>query len=112
MLQITYRHMSASDALRSLSQELLDKLHPHAHGAERCHLVIDCTGASHGRAARFSAHIDVSFGFADSLLHATSLHDDAPTAIREAFAHIERQIVDQRHRRGDPHAHAAAREGF
>jgi ribosome-associated translation inhibitor RaiA len=99
MLQVTFRHMDASDALRTVAQELLDKLHARSHGAERCHLVIDLVSAEHDRKpAQFTAHIDVSFGFPDSLLHASSMHEEASVAVRDAFASVERQLTTH-HRR-------------
>lgn len=100
MLQVTFRHMDASDALRTVAQEQLDKLHVRAHGTERCHLVVDLVSAQHDRKpAQFTVHVDVSFGFPDSLLHATSLHEDAAVAVREAFASVERQLTPHHRRR-------------
>jgi ribosome-associated translation inhibitor RaiA len=99
MLQVTFRHMSASSALRVVATELLQKLQTRAHGAERCHLVIDQVTAQHDhKPALISAHLDVSFGFPDSLFHATSVHADAAEAVREAFASIERQLTDRQKR--------------
>ena len=99
MLQVTFRHMSASTALRAEADELLAKLHARSHGAERCHLVIDCTAAQHDhKPALFSAHVDISFGFPDSLFHATSVEADAAEAVRDAFASIERQLTDRQKR--------------
>ena len=97
MLQVTFRHMTASDALRTVAQELLEKLHARTNGTERCHLVIDCVTADQERKpGQFTAHIDISFGTAGSLLHATSAQDDAAVAVREAFASIDRQLVEHR----------------
>ena len=99
MLQVTFRHMDASDALRTVAQESLDKLHTRSHGAERCHLVVDLVSAEHDRKpAQFTAHVDVSFGSRGSLRHASSLHADAAAAVRDAFASVERQLAPH-HRR-------------
>lgn len=99
MLQITFRHMHSSDVLRELAEELLERMHARAHGAERCHLVLDLLTQDAERAPHlFTAHVDVSFGFPDSLLHASSEHEDAATAVREVFATIERQLTSHQHR--------------
>ena len=99
MLQVTFRHMSASTTLRALASELLEKLQTRAHGAERCHLVIDQIISAHDhKPAQFSAHVDISFGFPDSLFHASSVQTDAVEAVREAFANIERQLTDHQKR--------------
>ncbi|MDB4990139.1 MAG: Sigma 54 modulation protein / ribosomal protein [Myxococcaceae bacterium] len=99
MLQVTFRHMSASDALRSLAVELLDKLHVRAHGAERCHLVVDLVSRQPGhKPAQFTVHMEVSFGLHEAQFHASSTADDASDAIREVFASIERQLHDRRTR--------------
>ena len=99
MLQVTFRHMSASTSIRELATELLEKLQTRAHGAERCHLVIDRVSAQHDhKPALISAHLDVSFGFADSLFHASSEQPDAAEAVRDAFASIERQLTDHQKR--------------
>jgi ribosome-associated translation inhibitor RaiA len=91
--------MSASAALRELASDLLERLHTRAHGAERCHLVIDCVTALHDhKPAQISAHVDISFGAPDSLFHATSVLADAAEAVRDAFASIERQLTDRQKR--------------
>lgn len=99
MLQVTFRHMSASPMLREVAAELLEKLHARSHGAERCHLVIDRTTTHHDHnATQISVHLDMSFGFPDSLFHASSVHADAVEAVREVFASIERQLTDRQKR--------------
>jgi ribosome-associated translation inhibitor RaiA len=91
--------MSASEALRTVATDLLEKLHARSHGAERCHLVIDRMTAKEDRKpAQFIAHVDISFGFPDSLFHATSVEGDATEAVGEAFASIERQLTNKRQR--------------
>jgi len=100
MLQVTFRHMDSSEALREIAQEQVERLHVRAHGAERCHLVLDLVSNDPERRRHlFSAHVDISFGFPDSLLHASSVEEDAASAVREAFASIERQLtsLQQRH---------------
>lgn len=100
MLQVTFRHMSASAALQVVAAELLEKLQNRAHGVERCHLVVDQVTAQHDhKPALISAHLDVSFGFPDSLFHATSVQADAGEAVRDAFASIERQLTDRLNRK-------------
>jgi len=99
MLQVTFRHMSASEALRAVAADLLEKLHARSHGTERCHLVIDrVTAKEDHKPAQFIAHVDISFGFPDSLYHATSIQGDAADAVGEAFTSIERQLTNRRQR--------------
>jgi ribosome-associated translation inhibitor RaiA len=82
-----------------MASDLLVKLRARSHGAERCHLVIDrLTAKEDHKPAQVTAHVDISFGFPDSLFHATSVQGDATEAVGEAFASIERQLTNKRQR--------------
>jgi len=100
MLQITFRHMDSSESLRAGAEERLARLQQHHEGAIRCRVVIDCAGTSESRAPdQFTVHVDLSIGAEHAQAHATSSHEDAGSALREAFSHAERQLEVHHKRR-------------
>jgi len=101
MLQITFRHMTSSDALRTLAQEKFERLSTHYVGPVRCHLVIDCRTGHARKGAQFTVHADLTIGREDTRIDATAAHTQAPSAVREVFALLDRQLASRQQRRAE-----------
>ena len=92
-LQITFRHMEASDPLRQLAEEKLAKLRAQFPDAVDCHVVIDCPSQSHHRKGNdFVTHVEVTIGRQHVRVAAEAAHEDAYAGMRQAFENLRRQI--------------------
>lgn len=99
-LQITFRHMPASDSLRELASEKLAKLKAHYPDVLDCHVVIDRPLMAHHRKGHpCVTHVEATLGRQHVRLTAEASHDDAYAGLRQAFDNLRRQIetrVEQR----------------
>lgn len=99
MLQITFRHTESSESLRALAEEKLEKLSPHFTTAPRCQLVIDTAPGHSRKGGAFSAHVELSLGEEHLHIGGQAEREHAACAVREAFAHVERQLHARGQRR-------------
>ena len=90
-LQITFRHMESSDALRELANEKLRKLQSHHPDAINCHVVVDAAG-SHRKGNECITHVELTVGGQHTRIAAEATHEDAYTGMRHAFENLKRQI--------------------
>lgn len=95
MLQITYRHMTVSETLRAVAEEKYAKIQSHFQEPARCHLVVECCAGHARRNDQFHAHAALTVNQLDLHLDATAAHEDAATAVRKVFEHMERQIASR-----------------
>lgn len=101
MLQITYRHMTSTDSLRSVAEEKFARLSAHFAGPVRCHLVVDCRTGHAKKGEQFKVHADLTIGREDTRIDATVSHDQAACAVREVFARLDRQLASRKERRAE-----------
>jgi len=95
MLQITFRHMTSSESLCAVAQEKFEKLGRHFNESVHCHLVIDCCPGHVYKGDQFTAHVELTLGAADLRVDASAKHEQAATAVRRAFDHVERQLMSR-----------------
>jgi ribosomal subunit interface protein len=99
-LQITFRHMSASDSLRELAEEKLAKLQVRYPDILDCHVVVEVSPASrHRKGALCTTHVEVTLGRQHVRIAAVSSHAEAAAGMRDAFENIRRQIESRVERR-------------
>jgi ribosomal subunit interface protein len=91
-LQITFRHMPASDALRQLASEKYEKLKSHYSDALDCHVVVDFVSAQHRKGNDTTTHVELTIGRQHTRLYAEATHEDAYAGMRQAFESLKRQI--------------------
>lgn len=98
--QITFRHMSASDSLRELIQEKLEKLMTRFPDACDCHVVVDCAPPTkHRQGDLYLARVELTIGRAHLRIAAEASNEDAYVGMREAFQNLARQIEHRVQRR-------------
>lgn len=99
MLQITFRHMDSSSALRTVAEEKFERLRSHFTSAPRCHVVVEDAPGHARKGGAFSVHVELSVGGEDLHLAAKAVHPQAASAVREAFECLERQIHTRANKR-------------
>lgn len=91
--QITFRHMSASDSLRKLVDEKIDKVVGRFPDAGDFHIVVDCAApAKKRKGSTCLVRIEVTVAREAGRIASEVTHQDAYTGVREAFQHLTRQI--------------------
>lgn len=109
MLQITYRHMTSSESLRIVAEEKFERVQAHFQEPVRCHLVVDCCTGHARKGDKFEAHVTLALVTGDLHVEATGSHEQAATAVRRAFEHVERQLAS---RNGRQHAAEVIADGL
>ena len=60
-LQVTFRHMTTSPAIRELAEQKLQKLRQQFPDATSCHVILDAPGATHHRKGiEFRAQLELT----------------------------------------------------
>ncbi|MET0658096.1 MAG: HPF/RaiA family ribosome-associated protein [Steroidobacteraceae bacterium] len=103
-LQLTFRHLDASDAVEQRVNELASKLERFYGGVTRCHVLFDAPSAHHHKGDRYSVRIELGVPGRDIIAHGS--HDDIYVALRQAFDLAQRQLQQFSHTaensRGEP----------
>jgi ribosomal subunit interface protein len=105
-LQLTFRHMPASEAIEAYVRAKADKLDRFGVRISRCHVVLDVPHRhqSHGRAYR--VQVDLHLPGREIVVSRSSENDerkqDAYAAIDVAFDELERQVDDYVSKRKNP----------
>lgn len=95
MLQITFRHMTSSETLRTVAEERFEKIQGHLRVTARCHLVVDNCAAHACKGDHFVAHAELTVHELDLRIEANATHEQAATAVRRVFEHMERQLASR-----------------
>jgi ribosomal subunit interface protein len=91
-LQVTFRHMPVSAALRELIHDQAGKLLKRYEGIGHCHVVIDAAPVVRSvRNARFT-RVAIDIGGPHGHLSASCSHEDAYAAVRDTFSTLARQV--------------------
>jgi ribosome-associated translation inhibitor RaiA len=93
-LQVTFRGMQPSEAVRTLAEEKFQKLAKQLGNASTCHLVLARPVAGQHKGAAVSALVQLraSRGL---LATAEARNTDPFAAVREAFAHATSQVASR-----------------
>ena len=92
-LQVTFRHIPPSDALRELAEQKFLKLKHQFADAVSCHVVIDCPGQNHhNKGNNFHVQVELNVGRTHGRVAAEADHEDAYAATREAFERAKKQV--------------------
>ena len=106
--QITYRGLDHSTALDTRAVELTRKLEEFHPKITRCHVVIGETDRHKRKGNLFEVRIDLHVPGREIATHAQ--HEDAYTALGEAFDQMIRQLEDDiRIQRGEVKRHGESR---
>jgi ribosomal subunit interface protein len=110
-LQITLRHMRASDALEARIREQAAKLeafHPHVIS---CRVTVEELDKHQHQGRQFQVRIDARVPGREIAANRDH-HEDVYVALRDAFAAVTRQLEeDIREKRGDVKLHAIPQHG-
>lgn len=111
-LQITFRDVAPSDAVRARIEKRVEKLRQFHPRLEACRVVVSAPHHHHRHGRLYSVRIDVKAPQRSIVINrepsARQSHADVYVAIRDAFDALDRRIEDTaRRRRGDVKAHAA-----
>ena len=97
-LQITFRNMNPSDAVRVKVEERaekLEKFHDHING---CHVVIEAPHKHHRKGKLYWVRIDLTVPNGELVVNRNpskrSSHEDVYVAIRDAFDAARRRLED------------------
>lgn len=110
-VQVTFRHMKASDALESAIRERAAKLDQVFPNLTSCRVVVEGETANKNQGNRYAVRIDVH---APGHEFAVTRHrdEDAYVAMRDAFAAAQRKLDDlSREMRGEVKTHAPTVRG-
>lgn len=95
-IQITFRHMDPSDALRARIFDLVDRLERFHGNIIGCHVVVEAPAKHQRHGAPFAVKVDLQVPGSD--LHSRSehlaqeSHADAYVALRDAFDTLKRKL--------------------
>jgi ribosome-associated translation inhibitor RaiA/cold shock CspA family protein len=97
-LQITFRHMPPSPALENRIRHEAAKLEQFHEHILSCRVVLEAPHKHHHKGRLFHLHIDLKAPgkemVANRIQHDRHAHEDAYTAIRDAFHAMRRQVED------------------
>lgn len=115
-LQITFRHIEASEAMENNIREHAAELDQFYDHIMSCHVVVDASHKHHRQGKLFQVHIDLTVPGKEFVAsrepgqhHA---HEDIYVAIRDAFDAMRRQLEDHaRKQRGHVKSHEVVPHG-
>jgi ribosomal subunit interface protein len=114
-LQITFRGIEASEALKDRIREKADKLLHFSPRITRCHVTVEAPHRHHQQGNHFRVHVDVTApgggGVAGRDPADAASHEDPYQAVAEAFDALRRQLVEGRRRRRDARLKGAPATG-
>lgn len=107
-LQISFRGIGASEALRADIHERALRLERHGDSLQRCRVVVELSGKHKRHGRQFTVHIELKVRHGD--IAVSRQHDeDIHIALRDAFEAAQRQLDDHlRAQRGEVKAHTRA----
>ncbi len=110
-LQITFRNLSSSDAVRARIEERAGKLREFHDRIISCRVVIDVPNRRHQKGKLFSVSVDLKLPGHEIAANRQApehhAHEDIYVAIRDAFDAVERRLEDTARRiRGEVKTHA------
>jgi ribosome-associated translation inhibitor RaiA len=105
-VQITFRHMDSSPALEQLIREQVAKIEILYPRLITCRVLIEAPHQRHRQGKHFRVLVDASLPgaelIADRAPDLRAEHEDAYTAVREAFRHLRRELQANLARRREP----------
>lgn len=109
-LQISFRGIGPSDALREDIRARVQKLERHGNHIQSCRVAVELAGKHKHRGRQFSAHIDLKLRGGE--IAVSRQHDeDVHVALRDAFDAAQRQLDEHaRILRGEVKQHGATPE--
>ncbi len=115
-LQITFRDMDPSDAVRARIQEHADKLAQLNNRLMSCRVVVEAPHRHHRKGKIYHVSIDAKVPGTEIAVNRdpseNHAHEDVYVAIRDAFNALARRLEDvARTRRGDTKTHEAEPHG-
>lgn len=102
-LQITFRHMDPSDALRAHIESEAAKLEDLHHRITHCHVIVEQPHLHHRQGRPFRVHVDLAVpgrAISAGRAPAHASHEDAHLAVAEAFDAARRQLVGHQQAQG------------
>ncbi len=111
-LQVTFKGMNASGALRATIEKCAAKLKRCCDPIFSCHVVVDLAEHRHQKGNRYRVHIHLSvpgqnLDVGHRPAQANESHADPYVAVRDAFSAIGRKLQDYaQERRGEIKQHA------
>lgn len=114
-LQITFRDMPASDAVRARIVKRVDELAQFHPRIMSCRVVVRAPHRHQHKGKLYSVRIDLKVPCREIVINRTPVarqaHQDIYVAIRDAFDALDRRLEDTaRRRRGDVKSHAEGGE--
>ncbi|WP_114974071.1 HPF/RaiA family ribosome-associated protein [Rhodoferax ferrireducens] len=110
-VHIQFHGMERSDALANCAREHAYKLESFANDIMTCRVSIDLEQKHKSQGRPFSVRIDLTLPGIELVVNRVR-HEDANTALREAFDNMRRQLEDVvRKRRGQVKQHAVPPHG-
>ncbi len=115
-VQVTFRHMNASDALEAAIREEATKLERFHPGIIGCRVAVEVARHRHVKGSIYLVRVDVTVPGAElvasSETTAPTPHENAYVAMRDAFHEMRRSLEDHARRiRGDVKNHSTRRTG-
>lgn len=112
-LQITFRNMDASGAVRTKIEEHADKLAQFHNRVMSCRVVVDAPHRRHRQGKIYHVSIDATVPGTEIAVNRAPgehhAHEDVYVAVRDAFNALARRLEDvARTRRGDTKTHEAS----
>jgi ribosomal subunit interface protein len=99
-IQITFRHMPPSEALRARVLELLDRLERFSGRVMSCQVVVEAPPRHQKYGAPFEVKVDLQLPGHDLHVHSgeqtTAGHADVYTAVRDVFDTLKRKLQQLR----------------
>lgn len=111
-VQITFRGMAASDALRESIEQHVAKLERFSSNIISCHVTVEQLERSHRKGNRFNMHVQLQVPGQD--IHVSNdpsavnhSFEDPYVTLRDTFTAVRRRLEDyERLRRGDVKRHS------
>ena len=115
-LQITFRHMPASEALEARIRELATRLERFSAQIVRCHVIVEPVSHHQHQGALHDIHIDITLPDEEIAIRrarpSDHAHEDVYVAVRDAFLAARRKLEDyERRRRPDVQRHSESTRG-
>lgn len=111
-LQITFRGMDASDALRSSIEQHVEKLERFSSNIIGCHVTVEQLERRHRKGNRFNMHVQIQVPGEDIYVSIdpageNRTFEDPYVTLRDSFSAVKRQLEDyERRRRGEVKRHS------
>lgn len=93
-IQITYRHLTASETLDAVIRDEAEALSSLAGQVRSCHVVVELAHF-HPRRFHVRVHLSAQHGEVDVTHTPEEIEDDAPACVRAAFETARRQLQSQ-----------------